>query len=179
MDSDAAKTRKWGFCEFYPRLLSPRVAVLVVALKEDGAPNVMVAAWHTPVSVKPPIVAVCISPGRYTHSLILKTREFTLNIPPPSMKEAVEVAGSRSGKDFDKSSLFKFSPAVKVKPPIIADAIGSIECELSQVIDVGDHSIVFGNIVDCRARGFGEVWRRESPLLHLGSNFYTVMKEVF
>ncbi len=42
---------------------------------------------------------------------------------------------------------------------------------------MGDHSVFFGNVVACQARGFGEVWKDNSPLLHLGSSFYTVMKE--
>lgn len=150
-----------------------------MTLKEDMKPNVMVAAWHTPVSVKPPILAVCIAPGRYTHSLLMKNREFTLNIPDLSMKDRVEVAGSKSGREFDKSSLFAFAPSSKVKAPIIADALGSIECEVDQLVEVGDHSVVFGKVVACQAKGFGEVWKTSSPLLHLGSNFYTVMKEGF
>ncbi|MDI9643993.1 MAG: flavin reductase family protein [Candidatus Verstraetearchaeota archaeon] len=164
--------------EFYHRLLSPRVAALVVTLKEDMRPNVMVAAWHTPVSVRPPIVGVCIAPSRLTHLLIHRNREFTLNIPDLSMKDKVEAAGSSSGRDFDKSTLFKFAPSVKIRTPVIEGAIGVVECELGRTIDVGDHSVIFGNVVSCRAKGFWEVWRSESPLLHLGSNFYTVMKEV-
>ncbi|MEJ5293292.1 MAG: flavin reductase family protein [Candidatus Methanosuratincola sp.] len=173
---ESAGDQSKDYCEFYHRLLSPRVAALVVALRDDGRPNVMAAAWHSPVSVRPPILAVCISPARYTHSLIIKNREFTVNIPDLSMKDAVEIAGSKSGKDFDKSSLFKFTPAAKIKTPLIDGAIGAIECELSQAIDVGDHSVLFGNVVACHAKGFGEVWKGKSPLLHLGSSFYTVMK---
>lgn len=174
---ESSESRRKDFCEFYHRLLSPRVATLIVALREDGKPNVMPAAWHTPVSVRPPILAVCISPSRYTHPLILKNKEFTVNIPDLSMKDAVETAGSKSGRDFDKSSLFKFTPATKIETPLIDGAIGTIECELSQAIDVGDHTVFLGNVVACQARGFGEVWKGKSPLLHLGSSFYTVMKE--
>ena len=169
--------RRKDYCEFYHRLLSPRVAALVVALRDDGKPNVMTVAWHSPVSVRPPILAICISPARHTHSLIIKNKEFTVNIPDLSMKGAVEVAGSKSGRDFDKSSLFKFIPATKIRTPLIDGAIGAIECELNQAIDVGDHSVLFGNVVACHAKGFGEVWKERSPLLHLGSSFYTVMKE--
>lgn len=165
--------------EFFHRILSPRIAALVVTLKEDMNPNVMVAAWHTPVSTRPPVLAVCIAPTRLTHLLIHKNREFTLNIPDLSMKEKVEEAGSHSGKDYDKSKLFKFAPATKIKTPIVEGAIGAIECELSQTIDIGDHSMILGNVVACSARGFEEVWKSESPLLHLGSDLYTVIKIPF
>jgi flavin reductase (DIM6/NTAB) family NADH-FMN oxidoreductase RutF len=179
LSMESPENRKKDLCEFYHRLLCPRVAALVVALREDGKPNVMPVAWHTPVSVRPPILAVCISPSRYTHSLILKNKEFTVNIPDLSMKDAVEITGSKSGKVFDKSSIFKFTPATKVNTPLIEGALASIECELNQAIDIGDHSVVFGNVVACQASGFREVWKGTSPLLHLGSNFYTVIKEGF
>ncbi len=174
---EPSESPRKNFCEFYHRLLSPRVAALVVALRDDGRPNVMPAAWHTPVSVNPPVLAVCISPLRYTHSLILKNREFTVNIPDLSVKAAVVEAGSKSGRESDKSSLFNFAPPAKIKTPLIDGAIGAIECELSQAIDVGDHTVFFGDVVACRAKGFGEVWKGKSPLLHLGSSFYTAMRE--
>jgi flavin reductase (DIM6/NTAB) family NADH-FMN oxidoreductase RutF len=118
------KTR--GLVDLYHRLLSPRVAALIVTLHEDGLPNVMVAAWHTPVSIKPPILAVSIAPGRLTHRLI-------------------------------------------------QNALGCIECTLNRILEMGDHSVVFGNVVATYAKGFKEVWISSSPLLHLGSDYYMTM----
>jgi flavin reductase (DIM6/NTAB) family NADH-FMN oxidoreductase RutF len=155
----------------YHRLLAPKVLVLVTALRHDRKPNTMVAAWHSPVSICPPILAVVISPLRHTHGLILATSEFTISIPPKSMLKQVEEAGSLSGKNCDKSVLFSYIPAQKVKAPVIQGSLGTIECTLNRALKVGDHSVIFGNVVHSNSDGMGEIWE-VSPLLHMGSNYY-------
>jgi flavin reductase (DIM6/NTAB) family NADH-FMN oxidoreductase RutF len=160
----------------YHRLLSPRVAAIIVTLREDALPNAMVAAWHTPVSINPPILAVSIAPGRLTHKLIQNTGEFTVNIPDLSLVKEVMIAGSKSGSSYDKSNLFNYVPGLKVRAPVIQNALGSIECTLIRILEMGDHSVVFGNVVAAHAMGFKEVWLPpSSPLLHLGSDYYTTM----
>jgi len=161
----------------YYRLLCPRVVTIVVSLRPDGKPNAMVAAWHTPVSVNPPIVAIAIAPSRFTHNLIQNSGEFTINIPDMTLVEKVEVAGYNSGESMDKSTLFDYAPSRMLKTPIIENAIGVIECKLNRMLEMGDHSIVFGNVVGVSAKGFGEVWRTSTPILHLGTNFYTELKK--
>ena len=161
----------------YYRLLSPRVVAIIVSLRPDGKPNAMVAAWHTPVSVNPPIVAIAIAPSRLTHKLIQNSGEFTINIPDKALIKQVEVAGNNSGETMDKSTLFKYVPSKILKTPIVEDAIGVIECKLNRMQEMGDHSVVFGNIVNVSAKGFGEVWRANMPLLHLGTNFYSELKK--
>jgi len=41
----------------------------------------MTAAWCMPASHKPPMVAVSIGLKRFSHELILKGREFAINVP--------------------------------------------------------------------------------------------------
>jgi len=155
----------------YHRLLSPRVVVLVTVLRRDRKPNTMVAAWHTPVSIRPPVLAVAISPLRYTHELILAASEFTVCIPPKSMLKQVEEAGSVSGREVDKSALFNYMPSQKVRTPAIQGSLGTIECTLNRAVKVGDHSVILGNVVHFSSERMGDVWE-VSPLLHMGSNYY-------
>lgn len=76
-----------------------------------------------------------------------------------------------SGRESDKSAIFKYIPAKKVKAPVIQDCLGTIECTLNRAVEVGDHSVFFGNVVHSSSQNLGEVWA-VSPLLHLGSCFY-------
>jgi flavin reductase (DIM6/NTAB) family NADH-FMN oxidoreductase RutF len=157
--------------ENYHRLLSPRVVVLVTALRRDKKPNTMAVAWHSPISIRPPVLAVAISPLRCTHGLILATSEFTISIPSKSMLRQVEEAGSVTGKEVDKSALFSYSPAKMVKTPVVQGCLGSIECTLNRAVEMGDHSVIFGNVVHSTSEGMRDVWE-VSPLLHMGSNYY-------
>ncbi|MDH5806266.1 MAG: flavin reductase family protein [Candidatus Methanomethylicaceae archaeon] len=161
----------------YYRLLSPRIAAIIVALKKDGSPNSMIAAWHMPVSINPPILAVSISPNRYTHKLILESGEFTINIPSPLLLDKVIKAGTISGKFYDKSGLFNFIKSTKLKTPIIEECMGSIECMVIRGMEVGDHSIILGKVVAVNAKDFDEVWKT-SPLLHLGGDKYAIFHSI-
>jgi flavin reductase (DIM6/NTAB) family NADH-FMN oxidoreductase RutF len=156
----------------YHRLLSPRVPVLVTALRPDKKPNTMVASWHSPISIRPPILAVAISPLRYTHALILAASDFTVCIPSKSMLKQVEKAGTVSGREADKSAFFSYSPAKKVKVPLVQGSLGAIECTLNRALKMGDHSVIFGNVIHWTSDKMNEVWE-VSPLLHLGSNHFT------
>ncbi|MGQ9759689.1 MAG: flavin reductase family protein [Candidatus Methanomethylicaceae archaeon] len=161
----------------YYRLLSPRIPLVVVALKDDGLPNAMVAAWHMPVTVNPPVLALSIAPDRLTYRLIQSGGEFTVNIPPPSLLDKVKKSGTFSGRSRNKSTLFGYVKGSKIKTPVIAESMGSIECTLNRIIEMGDHSIVLGNVVAVRARDFDDVWL-SSPLLHLGGIKYVTFRDL-
>lgn len=159
----------------YYRLLAPRVVAIIVALRRDNLPNPMIAAWHMPVSINPPILAVSIAPTRYTHTLIQESGEFTVNIPSPSLLDKVIKAGTTSGKLYDKSGLFRFTKSTKLRTPIIDECIGAIECKLIRIIEIGDHSIILGQVEAVSARDFNGVWKI-SPLLHVGGDKYSVFQ---
>ncbi|MDH5810974.1 MAG: flavin reductase family protein [Candidatus Methanomethylicaceae archaeon] len=167
----------FGLEHLYHRLLSPRIPVIVVALRDDNVPNAMVAAWHMPVSSNPPILALSIAPDRLTHQLIEKRGEFTVNIPPPSFLEKIKIAGSISGRIHDKSKLFKFVQGASIKTPIIDESMGAIECRLHRILEVGDHSIILGDVLAARAKNFKEVWL-SSPLMHLGGTKYVKFEDL-
>ncbi len=163
--------------EGFYTLLHPRPVVLIVATDPEGKANAMACAWITPVSEEPPILAACLSEESYTRELILKTREFTVNIPTAQLLEAVRVAGTKSGRKVDKIPLMRvtLSPSKAVKPPIIAECVGHIECKTRESVVMGECTVFFADVVvayadkELLARG---LWRldRAEVLLHVGGN---------
>lgn len=51
-----------------------------------------------------PVVEVVVRPSRYTFTFIEKYTDFTINFLPESMKNILELCGTRSGRDFNKVS---------------------------------------------------------------------------
>jgi len=101
-----------------------------------------------PVSVNPPLLAVSIAPKKHSHKLMEETKEFAINIPTMELAEETLFCGRRSGRDFDKFKVIKFtpSPAKTVKPPIIKECIAHIDCTLYKQIPAGDHTLFIGEI---------------------------------
>jgi len=79
------------------RMLAARPVCLVTTMLK-GRVNVMPLAWHCPVSIDPPLVAIAVHPTSYTHELLRQHEECVLNIPGRPMLEAVLACGSVSGR---------------------------------------------------------------------------------
>jgi len=144
----------------------------------------MAAAWIMPVSVNPPLVAVAISPKRYTHRLIKESQCFIVNIPTIKMLDSVKYFGSASGYDENKivKSKVKFREARKVKGIILEDAAGWLECKLYSQYDVGDHTIFVGEVVEAYVNmkywsSTENTWniKEFKPILHIGGKGYTTL----
>lgn len=164
------------------RLLHPKPVVLVASVSTDGRPNIMTAAWTMPVSRSPPLVAVAISPRRYTFQLIRQTGEFTLNVATEELVKAAEYCGSVSGRTVDKASAagLTLKPSRFVKPPIIEECAANLECRVVKEIEAGDHWIFVAEVLAARAdptlfrNGLWDVSAR--VLLHVGSNLYASLR---
>ncbi|MFH0932903.1 MAG: flavin reductase family protein [Nitrospirota bacterium] len=130
------------------RLINHGPTVLITSRLEDKI-NIMTAAWQMPVSFSPALIAVSIDRERFSHRLILKGREFVMNIPHVGMMKEVLCCGTQSGKDIDKFKACKLTPvnAHKVKTPLIEECLGNIECKLYSIHEAGDHTIFVGEVV--------------------------------
>jgi len=131
-------------------ILNPMRVVLISSISKMGKANIMTLSWIMPVSIDPPLLAISISPERYTHKLIQETGEFVVNVPTVDILDAVIFCGTVSGRTCDKFSESKLTPlqARRVKAPIIKECIAHIECKLQNQLPVGDHTIFIAKIVE-------------------------------
>mgnify|MGYP001030818327 CR=1 FL=1 len=157
----------------------PKVAVIVTA-SAHGKDNAMTAAWHSSISLEPPLYGVSISPKRFTYQLITESKEFGINFIPLEKASLAASIGGISGQEIDK---FERLNIEKEKPlrtgvPILKDAYAAYECKLVDTKPYGDHIWVIGEIV--AVHFFKEAFTSEEsldlgkmkPLLYLGSDFY-------
>ena len=157
-------------------LLHPKMVFFVTSIDKSGKPNVMTCAWATPVSEEPPIVIVCVSKESYTSELIKMTKEFVINIPTKKFLKALWICGKISGKDTDKfkKAGLKITDAKKVRPPVIKECAGYIECRLWKAVDAGECYAFFGKVLSA----YGDdsyikkgLWTKEAEIpLHLGGS---------
>ncbi len=168
------------------RLLHPMHTVLVSCIDKTGKPNIITLAWAMPTSINPPLVAISISPRRFSHMLIEESKEFVVNIPTMNILKETLFCGRKSGRDHDKfkETGLTASPAKKVKVPIIKECVAHLECKLHSQFTTGDHTIFVGEIVEAYAdkEAFKEEYNLEKVkmIFHLGANeFATLETKVF
>ena len=172
-----AKIISEGAGEYYQHY--PRV-VAVVTARAGGKDNAMAAAWHTPLSAKPPLYAVSIAAKRFTYRLIVESKEFGVNFLPFNKVELVTAVGGSTGQEIDKFQSFNIDreKSIKIAAPVLKDAYAAYECKLVDDREYGDHHLLVGEIVAVH-------WSKEistqeeildldkvSPALYLGHDFY-------
>jgi len=163
--------------EFYQHY--PRIAAVITARSGD-ADNAMTAAWHTPISFKPPLYGVAVSPKRRTYRMIVEVGEFGVNFLPATDAELVAGIGGSKGDEVDKFDVFNIAKAeaVKTRVPLLASAYAAYECRLVDDRPYGDHRLLVGEIVATHwlASAFNEdgVLNLDavSPVLYIGNEEY-------
>jgi 3-hydroxy-9,10-secoandrosta-1,3,5(10)-triene-9,17-dione monooxygenase reductase component len=129
--------------------------VVVVTAMHDGTPVGMSAQSVVSLSLEPPLVLFCPARSSTTWPRIHETGRFAVNILAAD-QEPLSVAFARSGTD--KFAGVAWEPG-HTGAPLLAGALGHVECTLEHVYDGGDHEIVVGRVVDLAVR------RDSSPLI--------------
>ena len=109
-------------------LLDQEWALLVAGAEE---PNPMTVSWGGFGTLwNRPVVTLYVRPTRFTYGLLNAHPEFTLNFLPPEMRPALDLCGSRSGRDTDKWAEADLVPETSeaVAVPRVAGAELALEC---------------------------------------------------
>lgn len=163
----------------FSRFLNCGPTVLAVA-QHGGQPNIITLAWVTPVSHRPPLVAVAVAPRRYSHGLIAASGELTLNVPPWELLEETYYCGSASGRDVDKfaATALTAEPSKYVGAPGISECLATLECRVTARYETGDHTLFVCEVVRVvadeggAARRFGLGAGGPTTIHHLGGRVF-------
>ena len=167
------------FSQHYPKL-----AVIVTA-SARGTDDAMTAAWHSSISLRPPLYGVAVTSKRFTYQLITESREFGINFISLEKASLAATVGGTSGQQMDKFERFniKKEKPLKTTAPILRDAYAAYECKLVDSRPYGDHIWIVGEIVAVHfleeAFTAAEVLdiHKTKPLLYLGSDSYASVDE--
>lgn len=132
--------------------LFPTPCVLVVS-GDMGLSHISMVAWAGVVNTEPPMLGISMRAQTHSYALIKRYGEFTVNIPHESIVRQIDACAMMAGitsDHFAYANLTKMS-SKKVTPPIINEAIMSLECEVHETHSLGSHTLVIGQIVEVHA----------------------------
>lgn len=133
---------------------------LITVYDDDGRPRGMTASAVTSLSVEPVQLLVCISTHLATHELIRDRGRFAVNVLGEGGEELALRFADPTADRFAGVELQDDGGA-----PILSDAIATFDCEVSDVLPGGDHSIFLGRVQSC------EHVPDALPLVYWGSRF--------
>ena len=147
-------------------MIYPLPAVMVSCQREGEKPNIITVAWTGTVCTNPPMVYISVRPQRYSYDILDETGEFVINLTTKELTKAADFCGVRSGRDVDKFAEMNLTPwpGQKVSVPQIAESPVSLECRVTQKIELGSHTMFVAEVVSVSV---DEKWMDETGRFHL------------
>ena len=116
--------------------------------EHGGRPYGMTVASFASLSLRPPLVLVCIEKSVKTHDAIVAARKFGVSILGADQADISTRFASRSDDKFSGIDVKRGELGV----PLIAGALTTLECSVHDQLPGGDHSIFVGEVVRAATR---------------------------
>jgi flavin reductase (DIM6/NTAB) family NADH-FMN oxidoreductase RutF len=122
---------------------------IYVLTADDGKGNIAAATvnWVTQTAFAPPLVVVGIKTDSGAYQTVKAAQSFALNMLGKDhaglaftfFKPASVADGKISGQDYTTGV---------TGAPLLAAAIGAVECRVTSIVEQGDHHIVVGEVIE-------------------------------
>jgi flavin reductase (DIM6/NTAB) family NADH-FMN oxidoreductase RutF len=164
----------------------PRPIAWVSTISEDGIVNLAPHSFYTVACARPPIVQFSSVGRKDTLRNVLATGEFVVNLATAPLLEQVNNSSARFAADRSEVDELGIAvePSVRVRPPRVAASPVSIECTLHSTNELGDSTVVLGNVEMISVADEALVdghpdFTLLDPLTRLGKNEWSWHAEVF
>lgn len=129
-------------------LLSP-VPPCMVSCGDMENSNIITVAWTGITNTVPPKTYISVRPSRHSYKLIRESGEFVINLTTRDLIKQADFCGVYTGAKVDKFAKCAFDKeeAASVSCPLIAQSPLSLECRVTDVIELGSHHMFLADIV--------------------------------
>ena len=133
-------------------MLYPLPVVMVSVADKQGNSNIITIAWAGTVCTNPPMVSISVRPSRFSHHMLMESREFVINLTTKELVFATDYCGVKSGREVDKWKELHLTPLAsqEVAAPSIAESPVNIECKVERVEHLGSHDLFLASVVAVR-----------------------------
>lgn len=126
------------FRDFIGRFASGITVVTTVA---DGVPYGTTANAMTSVSLTPPMLLICMNRQSLTGRAICRSGHFAVNVLAEDQGSLADLF-ARKGSSFAGLSVASGARGA----PLLADALATFECTITNTVRAGTHSVVIGAV---------------------------------
>ncbi len=122
---------------------------IYVLTAEDGQGNVAAATvnWVTQTAFAPPLVVVGVKTDSGAYPIIKNTKKFILNMLGKDAKGVAFTFFKPTQLEDGKLSGQSIHPGANGLP-ILDSALAAVECNVTDIVEQGDHHIVVGEVVE-------------------------------
>ncbi|MGW1677367.1 flavin reductase family protein [Saccharopolyspora sp. NPDC002376] len=138
----------------------PAGVAIVTTAEPHGRPWGMTCSSMCSVALQPPTLLVCLRTGSPTLAALLQVSAFAVNLLHDRAEPAAELFASGAPDRFEQVEWIR-EPNSGV-PHLVEAARAIADCRVSGTLPVGDHVVVFGEVLQVRAPAI----RSSNPLLY-------------
>lgn len=121
--------------------------VCLVGANVEGKANFQAAAWFTQVNFQPVWVAVSLAADHHTTKGIGENGSFSLCFPSRDLVVQTDYCGLVSGRDQDKSSIFKVFYGELGTAPMADDCPFCLELRMVKQVELEGDTLFIGEVV--------------------------------
>lgn len=130
----------------------------VIGVKDGSRCHAFTGSWLSQCSMKPPQVMLGVRQDAHSLELIRKEKVFSVNFLSKNDKKIMEQFFKPVPSDGDRFGEISYN-VKKTGTPILEKAVCYLECQVREIFQAGDHSIVVGEVLEA------EVLNEEPPLV--------------
>ena len=122
----------------------------VIGSRDGARRNGMTANWVSQVSFDPKLVAVSVDQHAFTHELIRAGNVFTVCTIDREQREIVRKFTKPVVVDLAAQTIneFPYLDGPVTGAPVLAQSVAYAECEVRQPVEIGDHTLFLGEVVN-------------------------------
>jgi flavin reductase (DIM6/NTAB) family NADH-FMN oxidoreductase RutF len=146
-------TAQWRFAE--PDGLGMRqtmgrflTGVAVITAEHAGERHGMTINSLTSISLEPPILMISLNFNTRTGDAVTGSGRFAVSILGAKQEAVARQFAARGGARFEEGSFEETAGGL----PVIAGALSQAECEIVHQQVIGDHQVIFGQVLGARTR---------------------------
>lgn len=123
----------------------PTGVAIVTSVDADGQPRGLTCSSLSSVTLSPPTLLVCLRNGGGTLDALMSSGVFAVNILHTEGQGAAEMFAEPRSDRFDRLS-WQLTDVVNM--PLLSEVTLAVaECVVSNTVTVGDHTVVFGEVL--------------------------------
>ncbi len=155
MEFTASTTDQKDFWKLIIGSIIPRPIAWVSTINEKGQPNLAPFSFFNAVCSKPPTI-LFTSNVRGTDGIqkdtlnnIRSNEEFVVNIVSKKLLESMNISATEYPSTVNEFEIAGVTPGKSklINPPRVTESPVSMECKLSQIVEIGDGNVGSGSIV--------------------------------
>jgi flavin reductase (DIM6/NTAB) family NADH-FMN oxidoreductase RutF len=143
--------------------------IMVVSTRVDGTDHAMTVSAFASVSLEPRLVLFCAEKVARFHDAVLNAGTWAVSVLNEESEKTARWLATRGRPLEGQLEGITHYPGPVTGAPVLADALGVLECRTTAVHDGGDHSIVVGEVV-----GVSEPNPGGRPLIHYSGRYRTL-----